>query len=181
MMRWNSFGRSAAFAAVAALGWIPWLVVIGPIAGWSNARAVYLIAVTAVYVAGLAGPVARRLPAAIVTGVAGGVLAVVGNDTTVLCLGLGVVLAVARSVFLYGTAPARAVVLEAVLTGGGLVFARLLATRSPFGAALPIWGFFLVQSCFFIVAAVHERRTDGGHPDPFEAAYARAMEVLERP
>ncbi len=44
-----------------------------------------------------------------------------------------------------------------------------------------IWGFFLVQSCFFLVAGVRERRADGGHPDPFEAAHARAMEVLERP
>ena len=181
MMRWDSFGRSAAFAAVAALAWIPWLVVIGPVAGPATARTLYLIAVTAAYVGGLGERIARRLPVALLTAIAGCGLAVVGRDQTVLCLGLGVVLAVARSVFLYRSAPARAVMTEAALTGGGLLFARLLTARSPLGTVLPIWGFFLVQSCFFLVAGVRERRADGGHPDPFEAAHARAMEVLERP
>ena len=166
MRRWDSFGRSAAFAAVAALAWVPWLMVMGPIAGWSTARTLYLIAVTSVYVAGLGGPIARRLPAAIATGIAGCAAAVVGRDATILCLGLGVALAVARSVFLYRAAPGRAVVTEAVLVGGGLVFARLLASRSPLGAALPIWGFFLVQSCFFLVVGARERRMGDGHDEP---------------
>jgi len=181
MMRWDSFGRSAVFAAVAALGWIPWLVIVGPVTGFATARALYLVAVTAVYVAGLGGPVARRLPAAILTGCAGLVLAVLGRDLITLCLGLAVALAVARSVFLHHATPARAVLLEAALAGGGLLFARLLGARSPLGGALPIWGFFLVQSCFFLVAGVRERHPGARHPDPFEAAYARAMEVLERP
>jgi hypothetical protein len=181
MMRWDSFARSTWFAAVAALAWVPWLVLVGAVMGPSTARTLYLVAVTSAYVGGLGGRLARRLPAVLVTGIAGSAVAVVGRDPTVLCLGLGVVLAVARSAFLYRTLPARAVVTEAVLAGGGLGFARLLAFRSPVAMALPIWGFFLVQSCFFLVAGVRERRADGGHQDPFEAAHARAMEVLERP
>jgi len=162
MIRWDSFGRSAAFAACAALGWTPWVLLGGP-------RAFYLVGVTAVYVAGLGGPVAATL-----TAVAGGALLLVG-DAAVLCVGLAVVLAVARSAFLYRAAPARAVVVETALAGGGLVFARLLGTPS-----LAIWGFFLVQSFFFLVGGVRARETATGHSDPFEAAHARAMEVLER-
>ena len=181
MMRWDSFGRSAAFAAVAALGWMPWLLVTGPVVGASTAWVLYLIGVTAAYVAGLSGRAARRLPAGILTGIAGTALALVVRDASVLCLGLGVTLAIARSVFLYRAAPARAVVMEAALAGGGLLFARLLSSGSPLGAALPIWGFFLVQSCFFLMAGRVERPMEGGHPDPFDAAHARAIEVLERP
>ena len=181
MMRWDSFGRSAAFAAVAALGWMPWVVMAAPLVGSSAARTLYLIGLTFAYVAGLGGPTTRRLAAAVLTGIAGITIAVVCRDAIVLCVGLGVALAVARSVFLYRAVPARAVVTEAALAGGGLLFARLLGTASPLGAALPIWGFFLVQSCFFLAAGAREQRTDSGHPDPFDSAYARAMDVLERP
>ena len=54
MIRLDSFGRSAAFAAVAALGWMPWAVLAGPMVGWPVARALYLLAVTALYCGGLA-------------------------------------------------------------------------------------------------------------------------------
>jgi hypothetical protein len=172
MIRWNSFGRSAAFAACAALGWMPWVVLGGP-------RALYLVGVTAAYVAGLGGPIARRIPAAMLTAVAGVALLVAG-DAAVLCVGLAVALAVARSAFLYRAAPARAVVLETALAGGGLLFARFLGARSPLGMALAVWGFLLVQSFFFLLAGVRVREPATGHPDPFEAALARAMEVLAR-
>lgn len=179
MIRWDSFGRSAAFAAVASLGWMPWLVLTAPIVGASAARTVYLIGMTSAYVAGLGGPTARRLAAALLTAMAGIAVAIAARDATVLCLGLGVALAIARSVFLYRAAAPRAVVMEAALVGGGLLFARLLGGASPLGAALPIWGFFLAQSCFFLTA--WEARAESDHPDPFEAAYARAMDVLDRP
>jgi hypothetical protein len=142
------------------------------------ARALYLVAATAAYVGGLDGRAARTLPAAVLTAVAGCAIAGLARDAAVLCVGLAVVLAVARSVFLYRAAPARAVAIEAALAGGGLVFARLLGTGSALGMALSIWGFFLVQSCFFLLGA--GRRAEPAHPDPFEAAHARAMEVLER-
>ena len=172
MMRWDSFGRSAAFAACAALGWLPWIVLGG-------SRALYLVGVTSVYVAGLGGPIARRVPAAMLTAFAG-VAVLLAGDAAVLFVGLAVLLAVARSAFLYRAAPARAVVVETALAGGGLVFARLLAARSPLGTTLAIWGFFLVQSFFFLLAGVRVRATPTDHPDAFEAAHARAMEVLER-
>ena len=47
--------------------------------------------------------------------------------------------------------------------------------------ALGVWGFLLVQSCWFLVGGRAARAEDGRHPDPFEAACARAAEVLERP
>jgi hypothetical protein len=64
MMRWDSFGRSAAFAAFAALLWIPWLLVVGPVAGPWTARALYLVGRRPLR----RGPrrrIARGLPAAV--------------------------------------------------------------------------------------------------------------------
>jgi hypothetical protein len=107
-------------------------------------------------------------------------LAFVARGAPELCVALAVVLGIARSGFLNRAAPARAVATEVVLLVGGLVFARFLAGGAT-GTALALWGFLLVQSCFFLVGGVEPRPADGRHPDPFEDACARATEVLERP
>jgi len=180
MMRIDSFARSAAFAAVAALGWMPWLIATGPLIGSPAARAIYLVGVTALYAGGLAKSPPRRAMVALVAALAGGVLAIIARGTPELCLALAAVLGVARSGFLHRAAPPRAVAIEAGLLVGGLLFARFLAV-GPLATALALWGFLLVQSCFFLVGGIGPRAADGRHPDPFEDACARATEVLERP
>ncbi|MGH7893879.1 MAG: hypothetical protein ACREQL_04375 [Candidatus Binatia bacterium] len=181
MMRIDSFGRSAVFAAVAALAWIPWVVVVGPVVGGSAARTLYLIAVAALYVGALGGRTPRRAAAALGVMLAGVAIAVLSRSATELCLALAVLLGTARSAFHYRAAPARAIATEGALLGGGLVFARHLLSGSPHGIALAIWAFFLVQSCSFLLGGVRTRGGDGRHPDPFEDAHARAMEVLGTP
>ena len=52
--------------------------------------------------------------------------------------------------------PGRAVVLEAILLVGGLLFARFLATGA-LATAVGVWGFLLVQSCWFLVAGIATR------------------------
>jgi len=52
---------------------------------------------------------------------------------------------------------ARASVIETALVGAGLVFARLLAGRSPVALVLALWGFFLVQSLWLLVGDVRAR------------------------
>jgi hypothetical protein len=180
VIRLDSFGRSAAFAAVAALGWMPWAIVVAPILGWPAARAVYLVGVTAVYAGGLAESPPRRASVALVVALAGGLLALVARGTPELCIALAAALGVARSGFLHRAAPARGVAIEAVLLVGGLLFARFLV-GGPLGTALAVWGFFLLQSCFFLMGGVGGSARAGRHPDPFEEAWARATDVLERP
>jgi hypothetical protein len=68
---------------------------------------------------------------------------------------------------------------EAALLAGGLWFARFLGVGKAQPTAFALWGFFLVQSCFFLVGGIELRRMDGRHPDPFEEAVARATEVME--
>jgi hypothetical protein len=181
MMRIDSFGRSAVFAAVAALGWIPWIVLVGPFVGAPAARALYLVAVIAVHAGALATSVARRASTMLAVATTGVLLAWIARGLPELCIGLAVALGVARSALLSRTAPARAVVVESLLIVGGLAFARFLAGGSAHAMTLALWGFLLIQGCFFLVGGARDRAADGRPLDPFDDACARAAELLERP
>jgi hypothetical protein len=180
MMRCNTFARSALFAAVTAAGWLSWVLVAAPIVGIWNARALYLVALTAVYVAGVSPRGRRPLPVALVTLVVAAGVALIARTTAELAIGLAAILGIARSGFLYRAAPARAAATEVALLVGGLAFARFLAAVSLPATALALWGFLLVQSLFFLVAGVRTRAVSGSHPDPFEEAQRRALALLER-
>jgi hypothetical protein len=45
--------------------------------------------------------------------------------------------------------------------------------------AFAIWGFFLVQSFFFLLGGVAERAATPAGLDPFEVARARAVALME--
>jgi hypothetical protein len=180
MIRCNTFVRSALFAAVAAAGWLSWVVVAAPLLGLWTARALYLVGVTAVYLAGLSPQGRRPLPVALAAFLVAAVVALLAHTTTELAIGLATILGIARSGFFYRAAPARAAATEAGLLLGGLLFARFLAGVSVPATALALWGFLLVQSLFFLVAGVRARTRSGAHPDPFEEAHRRALALLER-
>jgi hypothetical protein len=69
--------------------------------------------------------------------------------------------------------------METCLLAGGLGLSRFLAGPNPLQIALAIWGFFLVQSFFFLVGGVAERAEVAAGLDPFELARARALALLE--
>ena len=180
MIRWNTFAAGLLFAALAAGGVLPWLLVAKPISGAYTALALYLVAALAAYVALIAPERSRGFVALLVTLAAGIAVAGAARSITELALGLGVVLAVARSGFLYGRSPARAVVLETFLVAGGLLFARFLAGHSALALVLAVWGFFLVQSFYFLAGEPRRRESSGRHPDAFEDACGRALALLDR-
>ena len=121
----------------------------------------------------------RALVVAIVATVVGGFAARLARAPEELVLALGVIVAVARSGFLYRCAPARGVAVEAIITGGGLLFARFLCGPSTVALVLSVWGFFLTQSLYFLVGGAYTRGGSLRHPDPFQDAYGRAMALLE--
>jgi len=179
-MRANGFGRGVVFAAVAAAGSAAWLLCAAPLLGGRRAFGLWLVGLSAGYVGGLAERVRERVGAALLAGVVGlGLLAVVPGNRE-LVPALAVVIAVARSVFLFRAAPARAVVVEGLLLIGSLGFAAALGGPSLRGIVLGTWGFFLVQSFFFLIPGGRSRPSVG-RVDPFAAAHARASALLERP
>lgn len=179
-MGWNTFGRSAVFAAAAGCGVMPWLLVVAPLLGVRGALAFYLVAVTAAYVTAIAPALRRGLGAGVMVGILGGGFAVAAHPLPELALGLALLLALARTSFLYRARPGRALALEVALVAGGLLFARCLAGSSLLSVMLALWGFLLVQSVFFLVGGIRERHTGAVRRDPFDAAYERASALLDR-
>ena len=179
LMRWNTFAGGLCFAALAAGGVLPWMLVARPIAGSYVALALVLVVAVAAHLGTLAPDRGRGLGVSLLALAAGVAVACAARSITELALGLGIVLAVGRSVFLYRRAPARAVVTETLLVFGGLVFARFLAGHSALAIVLAVWGFFLVQSLYFLVGGLRERERSGRHPDPFQDAHGRALALLD--
>ena len=181
MIRCNSFSRGVIFAAIAAAGCLPWMLLTGPVLGTWNALALYLIGVTILCVAGLGPRSAGALRVALVAGLAASVAALAVRSTSELAIALAAIIGIARSGWLYRAAPARAVVIEATLLGGGLLFARHLVGPDLASAALALWGFLLIQSLFFVIGGVRSQRSAPGQIDPFEEAHRRALTLLEDP
>ena len=179
-MRWNDFGRSLVFAAALAAAWPAVALVAGPLLGVSTTLSLYLVAAAALCVWGIAPDRARGAGGGLATATLGALGLVLARDVWEVAAVAAVALGIARSGLLYRTRAARGLLLEATLLGGGLVLARWLATPGPLGVALALWGFFAVQSGFFAVGGVRERRAEVGGADRFEHARRRALELLER-
>jgi hypothetical protein len=179
-MRWNTFSRSVLFAALAAGSVLPWLLLARPAFGAERALVLYLVGVVAAYLGGLAPKRGRRVAVFVAAACVALGVAVVARTATELVLGLGAVLALGRSAFLYQAPATRAVLTEAVLVGGGLLFVRFLIGHSLLALVLALWGFFLVQSLYFLLGGVRGRAGSGRHPDPFQDACGRALALLDR-
>lgn len=178
-MRWRSFSGSLGFAAVAAAGFAPFALALRPILGGGWALATFAVLATAVYVAGLAATRRGGLGAALLALLVGSAaLGVLWTPREVI-LAAALALGLCRSGVLYRAPFARAVALESLLLGGGLVLAAHLAGGGLLSGCLAVWGFFLAQSVFFLVAGVSTRRGSGEAEDPFDAARARLLAVLE--
>ena len=178
-MRWNTFGRSALFSALAGCGVMLWLGLAAPLLGVRQALLFYMVAAMAAYVIGIAPSPRRGLGPGLLVATLGGCLMLVAHAPADLALGLAVLLAIARGGLLYRLRPGRTVAVEGALVACGLLFARLLVGSSLLSVMLAVWGFLLVQSLFFLVGGVREREPGAAHKDPFDAAYERANALLD--
>lgn len=177
-MRWNDFPRSLVFGAVAAAGYAPFALLSAP---WLDARAalvVYALSAVPIYLAGLGDGRRRSFGAALG---AGGLIALallLGPTPREAIVAATLALSVARSAWLYRRASARAVAIELALGVGGLAVADGLVGGSTLSAVLAIWGFYLVQSVFFVIGgAGSERRRSS--LDPFDEARERANRLMD--
>src|SRR5262245_33614164 len=105
MIRCTTFASSLLFGAVAAAAWLPWTLLASPIVGSHTALELYLIGVTVLYVAALSAPGMRAFSAAAISALAAATAALMARSSTELAIGLAAILGIARSGFLYRTAP----------------------------------------------------------------------------
>ncbi len=176
-MSWNGFGRSLVFAAAAAFGW--WLVhpLAGALLGTSLAARLYLAFLVPLYVAGIGHDRRRALHASVVLGIGAAVVTWLALPFGATCVALASGLGVARSGWLHQARPFRAWLTEVVLLGAGLALADFLIQAPAATLAYGIWGFFLVQSAFFLVGGVAPRQPEPTR-DPFDLARARLDALL---
>ena len=178
-MRGGTFLSTLVVGALAAVALIPWMIVSGAVFGSPVALEIYLAGVGALYLAHIAPRRAQGwLAALLMGGAALGAMTIVGTRqefVLVLVTAFGVL----RSGLLYQARPARAIAVELGLGISALVFARFLAASGSAAPVLALWGWFLVQSFFFLIQGSSPRAADR-LGDPFEQAHARAIALLER-
>ena len=180
-MRRNTLFGSLVFGAVAALAAIPWTMRMVPVLWPYTAVAVYAVAAVALYLLWIAPTLSRGLRIGVLAGLLAAVAWALAGGLPEGLVASAAVLGVARSGFLYRTRPARALALEGALLAGGLVFARALAAPTSLGVGLGIWGFFLVQSLYFVAGGVEGRRDEEPGIDRFEKARRETLALLEEP
>ena len=167
------------FGGVAALGSIPWAMVVGPILGRPWALATYCLGAVVLYIVAIAPSWSRGVligGLACLPAISIGILAPWPADALT---GAALILAVARSGFLYRSKPARALVIEGGLAALGLLIANWLGGPTLLETALAIWSYLLVQSLFFLLGGVANRESEEPRIDPFERAHKRALALME--
>jgi len=178
MVRWDGFGHSLAFAACAAAGLSVAVTFGGPIFGDTAAARLYLIAAAGIYPAGLSPDRSRRVAALALAALAGGVLALLPLDLRATAVGAAGIVAFARGVLLAEKRDLRALAIEAVLGVAGLAAAAHFARGGLFALCLALWGYFLVQSGYFLIGRRADR-SDETARDPFDRARERLARLLE--
>jgi hypothetical protein len=164
---------------MAALGVVAWQFALGFLVAPSWSFAVYALLCAGAFQLAVAPRLrAAALSLALVVPLAL-CAAVVSPDaaTAVLCAAL---LAALGRATMYRAKPARALFIELVLLGAGFIAARLFGGTGPFGLALGLWSYCLVQSLFFLLLTPDARSAAAPTGDPFEAAHRRALGLLEK-
>jgi hypothetical protein len=176
-MRWNHFGGSLLFAALAALGFPAARLLFDPLFGAFLTTHFYLVATSGLYVLSMAPTLRRGIAAGAVVCLLGLWLMTGSSQTSQLSLGLAAGIAVARSAYLYRVRVARGVAVEFALALGGLLLASWFASDGMLGLSLALWSYFLAQSMYFPLCAVVPRRREQTG-DAFDEASARLQALL---
>ncbi len=189
MRCWNGFGRSLLFAFLCAGASVFYLGAAQIFLGWRLAFASALLLAAVAYLLGVARRPTSGIAAAGATGLCGLGLLLLGATGSELAVALAALIGLFRSGLLYSdrgdgaSGFARRFALEAGLLGAGLALGAYLLHGSLFPEAAALWGFFLVQSAFFLFAPAAAGRSRESEPreiDPFERACRRARALLQQ-
>ena len=178
-MGWNRFSGSLVFGAVAAAGYAPFALLFAPHLGSAPTLGYYALFSVSVYAAGLGATRRQGIGAALLAGALGVAALLVAPTARDLVLAAVLILGLVRSGLVHRARFARALLLETLLLGAGLGLGAHLLGGSTLSTVLAVWGFYLVQSLYFLVGGVSPRREEAVEVDPFDAARARADALLE--
>ncbi len=179
-MRWRGFGRSLLFAALAGLASFPLTVALLPLLGWWGASSAVFTLWVSLYAMGLLRSATARAAALLSLLSLAIVLHGAGANFQSVAVALGVALAFVRSGFAFSMRPVRAVVVESAIGALALGMLHFFGGGGPVATALGVWGYFLVQSVFFLAGGRGEREAGPVLLDPFEEARRNAESLLDR-
>jgi hypothetical protein len=174
----KNFVRGLAFGAVAALAAVPWLVVARPVVGTQDALRFFVVMLVPIYLVALAPTWRRGIRVGALAGILGFVVLTFAPNPVSAAVGAAVLLGIMRSGFVYRSRPGRALVTEVVLLGGGLLLAEVLEGGGILSLSFAVWGFFLVQSVYFLLGGIGERPDTVHTADPFERACRDVTQIL---
>ncbi len=175
----SSLLGSLAFAAIAALGSIPWTMMAAPFIGRLWAVAIYCLATVVFYAVTIAPTWSRGLAGGGFAAALAVVVGLLASWPSEAILGAALTLAMVRSGILYRGRPLRTLLLETALILGGLLAARFLVGPTPLATGLAIWSFFLAQSLFFLMGGITAREPEEVTIDPFEHAKKQVLGLME--
>jgi len=179
-MRMGTFAGSLVYGFVAALAAVPYLMVTRPLFGTSTALASFYVAAAVAYVGLIAPGWSRGVRIGLLAAALGLGIVLLAPNPTVALAGTLVLVGLMRSGFLFRwKGPARALVIELSVLGGGLALARVLDGEGALGLALAVWGFFLVQSVYFLIGGIGRRGGPVDEVDPFQHAYREANRLMD--
>lgn len=171
--------RGVGFALVAALGAIPWWLVVGSWLGDAAAVSSYWLILVVAQPVFVSTRLRRGLVAACVAAALTLIAALFAPAPESAALVVPVVLGVVRSGILYPRPLARALWLEVAFTVAGVFPALWFYDDSAFGLAFASWAYWLVQAAFALTS--DGGRQEAPRVDPFTSAHTAAIQVLEQP
>jgi len=180
-MRLGSLFGNLLFAAIAGLATVAYSVIAPPVLGFKGFSTAWLwwcLFLTVSYLVAIAPNLGRGLRIGILAGAIGVGICLVAPGEGAALLGMTMILGLMRSGFLFPRRLARAVAVELGLAGFSGLLAGSLAGPSSLSLGIAVWGFFLVQSLFFVIGGIEVWRP-GVTEDAFEKARREAMRMME--
>jgi hypothetical protein len=179
-MRRLSWLRGLTFALVAGLGILLWLSMAGPSIGDARAAALYGLALLPGYALAVAPSARLGASAFLLAAVLALPAALFAPGPRFVFALTPFVLGIVRSAILFPRPFARALVLEACCSVLAVSLAVFFQDSSRVGTTFAIWAFWLVQAGFALAPGEPRAAPPSQVGDPFDAARARALAVLER-
>jgi hypothetical protein len=177
-MRAGKFSSSLVFAAVFGLAAVPYLLVALPAFGLIRTVAIGSIVSVFAYIVVASPSLVRGLRYGALTLVLGvGLYALA--PAVVVPFASAALLGIVRSGLLYRTKSGRGLAIEGMLFLLATSVAQLLAGSTVQSYGLAVWGFFLVESAFFLFEGASPRTEPEPAEDHFERARREATRLME--
>ena len=173
----RSFGGTLSFGVAAGLGFPGFAVLSSPALATQTALWLWIALGAIAYSALLGHDWRERISGAFLAALFVIPAALLTSGIAGIAMGAALAVAIARSRLLGASQLPRTIALESVLAGLGFAFVAALGGPGWLPISLAIWGWFLVQSLYFLVGG--GAPAPSGEIDPFDLAHDQARRILE--